>query len=368
MSASPRPGRVLLTTDTAGGVWTYAMELAAALEREGVAVTLAALGDEPSPGQRRDAELRGLPIRSFRCRLPWMTDPWGDVEAAGRWLTRLAHEVRADVLHLNEPVFAALDLPAPTVAVAHSCVLSWWEAVRGEPAPGDWERYRAAMRAGLSAAQAVIAPSRTMLAALEHHYGSRAGHAIPNGLDPAGLEPGIKEDFVLTATRLWDGAKNVGTLDRAAGALDWPVYAAGDQRSPDGRTVELTHLRSLGRLDRRPLAAWMSRAAIFALPAKYEPFGLSVLEAALAGCALVLGDIPSLREHWGGVAVFVPPDDEELLRLALASLLQDARLRQALGMRARRRALGFSAQRMARGYVAAYAGVLAGRQATACVS
>jgi glycosyltransferase involved in cell wall biosynthesis len=112
----------------------------------------------------------------------------------------------------------------------------------------------------------------------------------------------------------------------------------------------------------------MSRAAIFALPAKYEPFGLSVLEAALAGCALVLGDIPSLREHWEGVAVFVPPDDEELLRLALASLLEDARLRQALGMRARRRALGFSAQRMARGYVAAYAGVLAGRQATACVS
>ncbi len=32
------------------------------------------------------------------------------------------------------------------------------------------------------------------------------------------------------------------------------------------------------------------------LPARYEPFGLSVLEAALSGCALVLGDIPSLRE------------------------------------------------------------------------
>ena len=76
------PQRVLLTTDTAGGVWTYAMELAAALEGERLHVTLAALGWEPSQAQRQDAELRGLPLRSFRCRLPWMVDPWGDVVQA----------------------------------------------------------------------------------------------------------------------------------------------------------------------------------------------------------------------------------------------------------------------------------------------
>ena len=44
----------------------------------------------------------------------------------------------------------------------------------------------------------------------------------------------------------------------------------------------------------------MARASIYALPARYEPFGLSILEAALSGAALVLGDIPSLREVWGG--------------------------------------------------------------------
>jgi glycogen(starch) synthase len=45
------------------------------------------------------------------------------------------------------------------------------------------------------------------------------------------------------------------------------------------------------------------------LPARYEPFGLSVLEAALSGCALVLGDIASLREVWGGAACYVRPGD-----------------------------------------------------------
>ena len=55
-------------------------------------------------------------------------------------------------------------------------------------------------------------------------------------------------------------------------------------------------------------------AAIYALPARYEPFRLEVLEAAAPGCALVLGDIASLRELWDGAALFVAPDDDRALR------------------------------------------------------
>jgi glycogen(starch) synthase len=371
ISAPPspdRPRRVLLTADTAGGVWTYALELASALEGQGLQVTLAVLGQDPSPGQRQEAELRGLPLHSFRCRLPWMADPWSDVPAASRWLLARAYQIEAEVVHLNEPVFAALDWPAPTVAVAHSCVLSWWEAVHGEPAPAGWSRYREAMRAGLEAADAVVAPSRAMLAALRRHYGIGEGVAIPNGRAPDGIGPDTKDGYVLTATRLWDEAKNVRALDRAATGLPWPVYAAGEQTSPDGLTVMLDNLMLLGHLDRHRLTSWMARAAIFALPAKYEPFGLSVLEAALAGCALVLGDIPSLREHWEGVAIFVPPDDPTLLRLALRSLIEDPRLRHTLAMRARRRALGYSTRRMALAYLDVYDAALARWEATACAS
>jgi glycosyltransferase involved in cell wall biosynthesis len=296
-----------------------------------------------------------------------MPQPWEDVSAAGRWLRALADEVDASVVHLNEPVLAALEWSAPTLVVAHSCVLSWWEAVLGEPAPPAWDRYREAMRAGLAAAQGVVAPSRAMLGAVRRHYGVRHGRAIPNGREPAGLQPETKHAYVLTAGRLWDRAKNAGALDRAAAGLAWPVYAAGPSASPDGNTVSLTHVSPLGHLDPRRLAGWMARAAIFALPARYEPFGLSVLEAALAGCALVLGDIPSLREHWDGIAVFVPPDDAELLRVALTSLIEDPQLRHTLAMRARRRALGFSARRMARAYLTEYDAILAGREA-ACAS
>jgi hypothetical protein len=44
--------RVLMTTDTIGGVWTFALELTAALQAYDIEVILAALGGEPSAAQR----------------------------------------------------------------------------------------------------------------------------------------------------------------------------------------------------------------------------------------------------------------------------------------------------------------------------
>jgi glycosyltransferase involved in cell wall biosynthesis len=90
------------------------------------------------------------------------------------------------------------------------------------------------------------------------------------------------------------------------------------------------------------------------LPARYEPFGLSILEAARAGCALVLGDIASLREFWDGAALLVAPDDGDALRDALLRLIDDDTLRARFGARARRRAMFMTASRMADAYLAAY--------------
>jgi glycosyltransferase involved in cell wall biosynthesis len=327
-------------------------------------VVLATLGRRPSADQIAEAQqVPGLALHALECRLPWMDDPWDDVAAAVRWLTELAEEVRPDVVHLSEPVLAAAAWPAPVVAAGHSCVLSWWESVLGEPAPQAWETYRDAMRRGFAAAQAAVAPTHWMLAALRRLYGVRGGWVIPNGRTPSAFRPAAKDGLVFTATRVWDPAKNVLALDRAAAGLVWPVYAAGDDCPPgQAAPVATEHVRTLGRLPAGEISSWLSRAAVFALPARYEPFGLSALEAGLAGCALVLGDIPSLRETWDGVAIFVPPDDAATLRVALDALIEDPPLRQTLAMRARRRALGLTGERMARGYLDVYRAVLQGRR------
>jgi glycogen synthase len=98
----------------------------------------------------------------------------------------------------------------------------------------------------------------------------------------------------------------------------------------------------------------MAEAAIFAAPARYEPFGLAPLEAAQAGCALVLGDIPSLREVWGDDALFVGADEDDALGAALRLLIDDEPLRREFASRARKRARRYRPETMAAAYAAVY--------------
>src|SRR5690606_16056187 len=172
--------------------------------------------------------------------------------------------------------------------------------------PADWLPYRRKVRAGLKGANLVVAPTHAMLDALTAHYGPlRSTHVIYNGRAPARFAPAPKEALILAIGRLWDEAKNIRILDQVAPDLSWPIYVAGEQQHPSRERMELQHLITLGHLDPQSVQKWLARASIYALPAQYEPFGLSALEAALSGCALVLGDIPSLREVWGNAACFV---------------------------------------------------------------
>jgi glycogen(starch) synthase len=246
--------------------------------------------------------------------------------------------------------------------VGHSCVLSWWRAVKGETVPEDYDRYAVEVAAGLDAADLVIAPSESMLTSLGQHYGPpRRSRVIYNGRDAKTYKPGAKEPIVFTAGRLWDEAKNLEALETVAPRLPWPVFVAGENHHPDGGEARPHHTRLLGRLSPRALSAWYGRASIYCLPARYEPFGLSILEAALSGCALVLGDIPSLREIWRHRAVFVPPDDPEALADTLQRLIDDPDRRSSLAAGSRARALQLTPDKMVEAYLAAYGEVLAER-------
>lgn len=386
--------KLLLSADAVGGVFTYALELARGLAARGVRVVLATEGAHLSADQARAvAEVPGLVHRGSAYRLEWMESPWDDVARAGEWLLALERREAPDVVHLGSFAHGALPFRAPALVVGHSCVASWLEAVRGEAPGPEWVRYLAAVRAGLRGAAAVVAPSAAMARALERHHGPLGPvTVIPNGRDPARFPPGEKEPLVLGAGRLWDEAKNAAALAAAAPELPWPVAIAGEAaapaRPPPGPSAHPEHrdARSpsrsrgargsapgtaalapgpahlLGRLAEPDLAAWLARAAIFAHPARYEPFGLAVLEAALAGCALVLGDLESLRENWDGAALFVDPIDRGALAGALVALAAEPRRRAALAAAARARALDLGADRMTDAYLALHHRLAARRE------
>jgi glycogen(starch) synthase len=347
------PKKILMTADVVGGVWNYALQLAEGSADRGVNVALATMGRIPSSSQREQIKvLPNVDLYESSYRLEWMEEPWDDLARAGRWLLRLDQQLRPDIIHLNGYAHGALPWAAPVCTVAHSCVLTWWNAVHDEPAPDCWSRYRAVVAAGIGLSDHLVAPSSTMLRMLRTVYGRLpASSVINNGISPDRFRPAEKWPMVFTAGRLWDKAKNIDAVMQCAATLPWRFVIAGEGDLPHqaAKNVSL-----IGKVSPDVVAHHMAIASIYCLPARYEPFGLSVLEAALSGCALVLGDIPSLRELWNGVAIFVPPDDCGLLERKLRELMEDDASRTTLGEMARQRAGSFTAKRMAASYFDLY--------------
>jgi glycosyltransferase involved in cell wall biosynthesis len=358
-----------MTADTVGGVWQYALDLARGLSEAGVSTSLAVLGPGPSARQALDARaIPGITLIDTGLPLDWTAESPDDVLQAGAAVAALAQESGADIVHLNAPALAAgAAFCAPVVAVCHSCVATWWEAVRPGPLPPDFRWRTDLVRRGYAAADALLAPTQAFAEATLRTYGlARAARVVHNGrhLTPAPQPASAPDEpFVFTASRLWDDGKNVAALDRAAARLAAPVLAAGPTQAPHGGSVALSRAKVLGTLSGPEVAGYLAARPVFASVALYEPFGLAVLEAAQAGCPLVLSDIPTFRELWGGAAVFVAPHDDAAVAAALEGLLRDSEERARAGAAARERAGRYTVAAMTAGVLGVYRDLLAARTA-----
>lgn len=371
MSAPPGI-RLLMTADVVGGVWIFAVGLARALGGAGFKVLLVTLGPRPSAAQRAMvAECPGVSLLETDLALEWQDPAGTDLQRARATFRTLARRFAPDLVHLNGFREASFDWQVPRMLVAHSCVNSWASAC-GETnalANEDWTIYTSNVRTGLQSAQAWVAPTAAFRDQLVKQYELPAsGRVIWNGIDNAGHRSGPKLPLILGAGRVWDKAKNLPALASASAGLDWPIRIAGPS-AIDGRGTLITNrCELLGEMPHEALLREVSAASIFVSPAFYEPFGLSVLEAASAGCALVLSDIPTFRELWQDAAIFVEPGDTAALTACLRKLCSDAlsrtRLQRAAAERARRYALRNTVQ----AYKALYAALLnaSGGHASEC--
>jgi glycosyltransferase involved in cell wall biosynthesis len=145
--------------------------------------------------------------------------------------------------------------------------------------------------------------------------------------------------------------------------LPVPFQMAGPVKSPDGDIIEIRHAHPVGSLSELELARWLAAKPVFASAARYEPFGLAVLEAAQAGCALVLADIPTLRELWDGAAVFVDPLDHQGFAREIGEIVGDSFAREQLGRAAQERAERYSVSAMARRMAGLYRDLASARAA-----
>jgi glycogen(starch) synthase len=361
--------RVLMTTDTVGGVWTFSKELAAGLLQSGHAVALVSLGRAPSHEQltccsrlREEYGDRFL-FESSCAPLEWMNANDTAYADAEPLLLRVADRFVPDLLHSNQFCFGCLPVDLPKIITAHSDVFSWAAACRPEGLePSPWlDRYRSLVETGLGGADVVVAPTHSMLHALGEHFSVLPpSYVILNGRSlPAVSEEEPRALQAVSVGRLWDEAKNLAILNELQASF--PIFAVGEQRYEDAKAPEHSGCFDLiGPLAEKELLRLFRQSSVYLVTSIYEPFGLAPLEAALCGCAVVANDISSLREVWGEGALYFqgPAGMTQLLQMLRASpdVLQVAR------QRSYERALQLSAGRMTEAYVALYEELLGSKR------
>jgi glycosyltransferase involved in cell wall biosynthesis len=350
-----RRARILMTLDAVGGVWRYAMDLAAGLRRQGMEIVFAGLGPAPSVTQTAEAKALGQLVW-LDAPLDWMASSRAEISAAPTEISRIARDYHVDLLHLNLPSQAArIDTPLPVVVVSHSCVVTWFAAVRRTPVPPDWGWQRDANKEGFERADAVLVPSMSHADALQAAYGPLPRLRVVHNASRVGSDPRPKKIFVFAAGRWWDEGKNGAVLDRAAAVMPLPVVMAGSCSGPNGQRLHLNDADDRGPLTYPKTIALMQRAQIVVSPSVYEPFGLTALEAARCGAALVLSDTPTYRELWDDCALFFDPHEPQSLASACMRLSEDEQLRGELVVRSLERSRRFSLERQAASMLETYA-------------
>lgn len=352
--------RILMTTDTIGGVWTFTQELVTGLLRKSCVVTLVSFGRSPNEAQHhwvQDVKSRWMESFHFYptdIPLEWMQQNERAYAEAEPLLLSLAFQFHPDVFHSNQFCFGALPVHIPKVIAAHSDVLSWHRACRNYP-PQDsaWLRtYQALVRHGLSEADAVVAPTHWMLDTLRGTFALPAStHVISNGRTINVAPQRAWKLQAVTAGRLWDEAKGIDTLSAVSCAI--PLLIAGDTSCGGAQTpASIGNARLLGPLSAEQICSLFGESAIYICTSRYEPFGLAPLEAALCGCAVLANDLQSLREIWQDGALYFsgPASLSELLH----ALSLDGELLAQAQARSHTQAQKYSGEGMTRKYLALF--------------
>ncbi|MGD0477853.1 MAG: glycosyltransferase [Nitrososphaerales archaeon] len=204
-------------------------------------------------------------------------------------------------------------------------------------------------RFSAKAADVHLALSSSTKSEVELLLGVRSCAVIGNGVDTLKFRPldvEMKYDAAFLGRMVHQ--KGIDTLLRA-----WSLVSK-QQPNPrliligGGDRAELDHFlkiaREVGVLDLvefrgfvadEEVVRLLSASRLFVFPSRREGFAQAVSQAMACGLCCVLSDIPSLREIYGDVAVFVPPDDPEELATCISRMLDDPVVRREYGVRAK---------------------------------
>jgi glycosyltransferase involved in cell wall biosynthesis len=349
----------------AGGIERRIQAAAGAMaDRHDVHIVTADL-PETEPGTETTTD--GVTIHRLPSRFPFgrMYNP---PPVITQGLTRRLRQIAPDVIDFHfrwspsyNRAFRGLE-GAARVATYHN---TWGE---GQGALGAVSRLNDRLYARtLDRADRVVAVSDFIRDDLiDHGTDAQRIRVVPNGVDagsthaPAAPETDIAGPYVLSIGRL----VGVKGLDVAVDAM---VHAPDDLhlvlvgKGPAAGALARRAQRN-GVADRVHLTGWvpedekrrlLGSALAYVHPARFEAFGLSVLEAMAAGCPPIAARVGGLPQVVGDAGILLD-HDPRAWAAAIGRLHASTTERDDLAAKARRRAAGFDWRTVARDLEAVY--------------
>lgn len=344
-----------------GGVQTQVLGLARALRRQDVDARVLGPCDGPPPDTAVTPLGNSVPAVGNGSMAAIAPDP-----AAALRTIRALRDEAFDVVHLHEPFVPGPTLTAlvacasPLVGTFHRSGQSrWYRSLRPL---NRWSVDHLAARVAVSASAAVTARAT---------FGGTY-EVLWNGIDLerfAGIRPEPSEGPTVLFVGRHEQRKGLAVLLDAVGRLERPVtvWVAGDGPQAAGlraRTRGDIRVRWLGAITEDDKARRMCAADVFCAPSLHgESFGVVLLEAMVAGAAVVASDIDGYREvvRAGREAYLAPPGDAAALAATLERAFADGGRRSVVASAGRRRARSFGMDELAARYVSVYQRVLTGR-------
>jgi phosphatidylinositol alpha-mannosyltransferase len=234
-----------------------------------------------------------------------------------------------DVIHLHEPLvplvgWVALGVDKPLVATFHADPRRWVRKVyRGIPA-------------GRLRRSILTAVSPTAASAIPGKWGPV--EVIPNGVDTSAFDlPVGRVDRRVCFLGRDEPRKGLDVILDAWPTIRKAVPLAELKVMGADRGSAVAGITYLGRVTGGEKNRMLASSQVYVAPnTGGESFGIVLVEAMAAGCAVVCSDLPAFRDVVGPNARLIPVGDTGRLAAEVIGLLDDTAGARALGEAARR--------------------------------
>ncbi len=296
----------------------------------------------------------------------------GNIQRLGVELPRICRRVGASVVHVtyNAPFFS----PCPSVVTVHDVIFRRYPHYFS---PRVRLLLRTLMPWSMHKAAVILTGSEDARHEIVHYYPfvrdkimvtlDAAGTLVKAVPDPQAVQQHVGQGSFILAVGTVQPRKNIVRLiqayirlrDRGETTAKLVIVGRAQWQHSEihrlaANSMYTNDILFPGYLPDATVAALYNGCAVFVYPSLYEGFGLPVLEAMTCGAPVITSKTSSLPEVAGSAAILIDPFSVEEIASAIASVVNNASIREDLRVRGRQQAARFSWERTAEATYEAY--------------